>query len=154
MTGNLIIVVGDVTYGDDGVAQRVAELLEAQGLPADTRLIKVPALGASMAGELAETVRLVVVDAGEREAPAVTVETLAADPAVRPGRPVDAAGLLEIAFVLYGVTPRSCRVSVAAPERHVGEGLSAEALAAAEEAARTVMGLLGNGTAPVAPEAG
>ncbi len=134
----LVICIGNVARGDDGVAHAVGALLGS----AQARVVLATDLDVAMAEDVAEASVLVIVDAQRRIAPAVEVEPLAPGPAGAPtGHAIDAPSLLALAQALYGHAPRALLVSVAAPEMGHGEGLSDTARAASEEAAREVLRL-------------
>lgn len=142
MTRNLIIAIGNVARGDDGVAHDVARRLLAAGLPAETRVMTAVGLDVAMSADVAEADRLLVVDAERRESPAVDVRPLAAGTAAHSGHAIDGPGLLAVAHALYDATPDAAVVVVAAPEMGHGEGLSATAEAASAEAASVILALL------------
>jgi hydrogenase maturation protease len=142
MTANLIIAIGNVARGDDGAAHHVASLLAEQGLPAATRMLTAVGLDVAMAADVADTDRLIIVDAVRRDAPAVTVEPLVAGTAAHSGHSIDGPGLLAVTEALYGAAPEAIVVAVASPEMGHGEELSATARAASEEAARVVIDMV------------
>jgi len=143
MDTSLVICVGNVARGDDGVAHRVARLLDDAGLPDGTVLLTAVDLDVAMAEDVAAASRLVIVDAMRRAEPAVTTSPLTPGPATRPtGHAIDAASLLGIAQALYGEAPRATLVTVAAPSMAHTEQLSECATAASDEAAVVVRMLL------------
>ena len=144
MTSTLIICIGNVARGDDGVAHAVAARLNAGRLPAGCSLLTAVGLDVAMAADVAEADRLVIVDAFRRSAPAVEVTALAPGTSAHSGHGIDAPGLLAVARALYHARPEALLVSVAAPQMGHGEVLSTIAEAASEEAASTVRGLLGS----------
>jgi hydrogenase maturation protease len=139
----LIIAIGNVARGDDGVAHDTAKRLIECGLGENVRLISASGLDVAMTEDLAHARRLLVLDAERREAPPVEVHTLEPGTAAHSGHAIDAPGLLAIVHALYGFAPRAKLVSIAAPEMGHTEALSATARAASEEAARVVLGMLG-----------
>jgi hydrogenase maturation protease len=145
MTRDLIIAIGNVARGDDGVAHDVAARLLAADLGAETRIISAVGLDVAMAADVAEAARLIVVDAERRDSPAVEVRPIAPGTAAHSGHSIDAPGLLAVTAALYGAAPGALLVSVAAPEMGHGEGLSAVARAASAEAASTIVGLVREG---------
>ena len=145
MTRDLIIAIGNVARGDDGVAHDVAARLLAVGLGAEVRVMTAVGLDVAMAADVAESARLIVIDAERREAPAVAIGAIEPGTAAHSGHAIDAPGLLAVTAALYGAAPGALLVSVAAPEMGHGEVLSAIAQAASEEATRTIVGLLGEG---------
>ena len=142
MDRNLVIAVGNVARGDDGVAHHVAGLLLERGLPDDTRLMTAVGLDVAMAADVAEAGSLFVIDADRRDAPAVQVSEIESGTAAHSGHAIDAPGLLAVTYVLYATSPRARLVSVAAPDMGHGEELSGTARAASEEAARVILDLL------------
>jgi hydrogenase maturation protease len=144
MDCTLIIAIGNVARGDDGVAHHVAELLGSgvEPLPAGVRVITAVGLDVAMAHDVAQCAQLLVIDAERREAPAVDVRSIVAGVATNSGHSIDAPGLLSVTWALYAVSPVAQLVSVAAPEMGHGEGLSAMAEAASREAASLIHELL------------
>lgn len=143
MDTSLVICVGNAARGDDGVAHRVAQLLEDAGLPEGTTLLTAIDLDVAMAQDVAAASCLVIVDAARRTDPAVATAPLAPGPASRPtGHAIDAASLLGIAEALYGSAPKATLVTVAAPSMEHSEHLSTCATAASNEAAAVVRLLL------------
>ncbi len=141
MPDTLIICIGNVTRGDDGVGHRVAELL-ADRLPASTRLLTAPQLDVDMAEDAAGVDAVIIVDAERREAPPVEVRPVEAAPHGEFGHGLEPGHLLDIAWALYSARPRITLVTVAATHMGHSECLSRTAEAAAEEAAEVVLGLL------------
>ncbi len=143
MDTTLIICIGNMARGDDGVAHRVARLLIDLPLPAGARVITTTDLDVAMAEDVARADLLLVVDALRRSSPPVTVEPLSPGPAVRPtGHTIDAPSLLALAEALYGRAPAATLVAVAAPEMGHAETLSETAEAASIEAASVIASLL------------
>lgn len=143
MDTSLVICVGNVARGDDGVAHRVGRLLQAAGLPEGTTLLTAVDLDIAMAEDVATASRLVIIDAARRAEPAVATSPLTPGPATRPtGHAIDAASLLGIAEALYGSAPEATLVTVAAPSMEHTEQLSECATAASDEAAVVVRVLL------------
>ena len=142
MSENLIICIGNIARGDDGVAHAVAALLRSAGI----EVIEDTALDITHAAEAAESTAVVVVDAARRTAPAVTVEEVAptdVDPSTVHG--MASGALLGIVRSLYNADPPVWLVSVAAPEMERGEGLSETAEAASKEATSVIIGLVESG---------
>lgn len=137
----LVICIGNTTRGDDGVAHRVAHLIQER-LPQSVELRMAPQLDVDMAEEAAEAERVIIVDAERRTAPAVAVREVEAAPHGEYGHALEPGHLLDIAWALYSTRPRMTLVTVAAPEMEHGETLSPTAERAAEEAARVVLELL------------
>lgn len=144
MNTALVICIGNVARGDDGVAHSVAELLGSQP-PAGTILTVAVDLDVAMARDVAETGLLLIVDAERRSEPAVRVEPIPRGVSGRAtGHGMDAPTLLALASSLYGSEPdEALVVSVAAPEMGHDEGLSPIAEAASREAASIVARLIG-----------
>jgi hydrogenase maturation protease len=142
MPPSVIICLGDVARGDDGVAHRVAELL-ADALPHGARLLTSPRLDVAMADDLAEVDLVVFVRAHRREHPPVDVLPVEAEPHGEFGRPLAPGHLLDVAYALYASRPRAWLVSVAAPETEPGADLSEMAEEASLEAVSVIRELLG-----------
>lgn len=144
MDTTLIIAIGNVARGDDGVAHAVAELLaDDDRLPASARIVTATGLDVAMAADVAAVARVVLVDAERRATPAVRTESLSPGPPSGPtGHAIDSPALLALAEALYGSAPPATLVSVAAPEMGHDEGLSATAETASREAASVVIALL------------
>ena len=146
MTRSLIICVGNVARGDDGVAHAVAQLLRepatGAAVSADVRLLAAVGLDVAMSADVAECDLLLIVDAERRDAPAVEVRPLAPGTAAHSGHAIDAPGLLAVTRALYDAAPRALLVSVAAPLMGHDEALSDVARAASQEAALVVADLL------------
>ncbi len=141
MEGTLLICLGNKARGDDGVARRVAELVESS-LPAGVTLVSTPQLDIVMAEDVAAATRVIFVDAERRTSPPVRVGVQEPGSAGTHAHAIDPAGLLALADTLYGGAPVAQVVSVAAPEMGHAEGLSQTAVAASEEAATVVLELL------------
>lgn len=137
----LVICIGNVARGDDGVAHRVAHLLQER-VPEDVRLLVAPQLDVDMADEAADARRVIVVDAERRSEPPVTVRPVEAAPHGEYGHALEAGHLLDIAWALYSARPQMTLVTVAAPEMEHSETLSPAAERAAEEAVTVVLQLL------------
>lgn len=144
MPGSLVICVGNVARGDDGVAHRVAALLDGR-LPAETRLVTATQLDIAMADEVCEAAVAVFVDAERRGSPPVEVRPVEAEPHGEFGHALSPGHFLDIAYSLYGARPLAWLVSVAGPEMAHGEGLSPTAATAAEAAVAEVLKLLDAG---------
>ncbi len=142
MSSSVIIYIGDTMRGDDGVAHRVARLLEGT-LPAGTAILAAPQLDVAMADDLAEADLVVFVGAHRREHPAVDVMPVEPEPHGEFGRPLVPGHLLDVAYALYASRPRAWLVTVAAPETQPGAALSETAEAACNEAASVIRSLLG-----------
>jgi hydrogenase maturation protease len=142
MSSAVIICIGNLARGDDGVARRVADLLEGT-LPVDVRVIAAAQLDVVMADDLAATDLVIFVDAQRREHPPVDVMEVEVQPHGEYGHALAPGHLLEIAYGLYASRPRALLVSVAAPEMEHREGLSETAEYACLEAASAVRSLVG-----------
>lgn len=139
----LVICIGNIARGDDGVAHTVASHLRAAAPPIDAVVVDAVDLDVAMASDVAQADLLVLVDAERRAEPAVAVTPLLPGPASRAtGHGVDAPALLSLAQTLYGHCPRAWLVSLAAPEMGHGEALSAVAQASARDAVAHVCALL------------
>jgi hydrogenase maturation protease len=135
---SLVICIGNVGRGDDGVAHRVADLL---GPGVAARIVKAHQLDVALAHDVAQASAVVFVDAVRREEPLAAVEP------VEPGagghvHEISPAGLLGVARSVFGRAPHAWLVTVAAPQMAHGEGLSPRAEAASVEAASMVRELL------------
>lgn len=143
MVSALVICIGNVARRDDGVAHRVAELVEQHHLP-DVRILTAVGLDVAMAEDVAGARRVFLVDADRRQDPAVRVTPLKpGKPTAPTGHSIDAPSLLLLAGTLYDATPPAWLVSVAAPDMSHGEGLSETAEAASTEAASVLISLIG-----------
>lgn len=139
-----VICIGNLVRGDDGVAHRVADLIEDR-LPAGVELTRVAQLDVDLSDDFADVTRVVFVDAERRGAPAVDVRPVEAEPAGEYGHALSPGHLLDIAFALYASRPSAVLVTVAAPEMGHSDTLSETAEAASIEAASEVLRLLGVG---------
>jgi hydrogenase maturation protease len=133
----LVICVGNLARGDDGVARRVADLL-ASRLPDDVTVISSPQLDVAMAEDVAAATRVIFVDAERRTAPPVATAPVAPDLSGLDVHSVSAGALVALAEQLFGRKPEALLVSVAGPKMGHGEGLSKTAEAASVEAASVV----------------
>jgi hydrogenase maturation protease len=143
MGNSLIVCIGNVARGDDGVAHAVYEQL-LDSPPDRALLVCAVDLDVAMASDVAQTDLLIVVDAQRRSEPAVVLSQIPATASGRAtGHGMDAPTLVSLASSLYGHTPkRAVVVSVAAPQMGHGVGLSRTARAASSEAARAVRELI------------
>lgn len=141
MAPPLVICVGNPARGDDGVAHRVAALLEGRD---DLDVVALSQLDVTLAEDVAAREVAIVVDAARRAFPAVSVERVEAS-AVRTssGHELDCGMLLALAEDLYGGRPELWLVGVAAPEMEHSWELSDTAEAASVEAASAVLVILG-----------
>lgn len=143
MSNALVICIGNVARGDDGVAHEVCRLLQGRVRTDGVDVLAAPDLDIAMAGQVAEASLLVVVDAERRTDPPVRTEKLeGAAPGSPTGHGIDAPGLLALARVLYGREPEAMLVSVAAPLMEHSTALSDTARASATEAAAVVETLI------------
>lgn len=138
----MIICIGNITRGDDGVAHRLAALL-AESLPPDATLTVAAQLDVAMADDLGDASVVVIVDAERRTQPAVAVRRVDAAPAGEYGHAFEAGHLLDIAWALYSARPRMWLVTLAAPVMEHDIGLSPTAEAAAAEGVAKVLELVG-----------
>lgn len=128
----ILIAIGNPLRGDDGVAQRVLQLLETE---ADTRVVL------QLAPEIAEDVAgyetVVFLDA-DAQADTVAIEHLGH--AFSGGNSplthaANAAEIVALSAALYGFTGRALLCHIPASDFSPGEGLSAAAELAASRAA-------------------
>lgn len=147
MRHTLVICIGNVARGDDGVAHSVADIL-ADTAPSDAVVISAVDLDVAMAVDVAQCDLFVVVDAQRRDEPAVLIDSIPSKATGRAtGHGMDAPTLLSLAADLYGHAPETAvLVSVAAPLMGHGVGLSSTAEAASSEAASAVLELIGSQT--------
>lgn len=138
----LVVCIGNRARGDDGVARRVAELLEGR-LPDGVRVHSAPQLDVVLADDVADVDLVVFADAHRRDRPAVVVCELSPGTTGTTAHSLDPAGLLALSAALRGRSPRAVLVSIAAPEMEHDESLSPTAVAASEEAATVILELLG-----------
>ena len=139
----LVICYGNVARGDDGVAHRVADLLERRG-PSPT-VVRAPLLDVSLAEEVAGASPVVLVDAERRETPPVrTVDVIPepVDPTCAHG--LTPGTLMGLVAALYGVTPSAHLVTVAAPEMGHSLELSETAETASAEAVSEIVRIVGS----------
>jgi hydrogenase maturation protease len=136
--GRLVVCFGNPLRADDGVAWRVAGLLEERLGGHPVQVIACQQLTPELAEPISHVELVVFVDASLEAAPGVvTCE------AVSPGAPAawtfshgfDPSALLSCAERLYGTCPRALIVTVGGQSFELGEGLSA----AAEAAVPTVL---------------
>ena len=123
METTFIVCIGNKARGDDGVARRVAELLEGR-LPEHIGLLSAPQLDIVLTERVAEADRVVFVDAERRPGPPAQWATLEPSAAKSNAHALDPAGLLALVQVLYAARPEALLLSLAAPEMGHGEGLS------------------------------
>lgn len=144
MGTTLVICIGNLARGDDGVGHEVARLMrESEPVP-DVVVLSATDLDVAMAEDVAAVDALVIVDAVRRGEPPVDVRALHAGPAPRPtGHGIDPASLLAMSVALWGRCPRAFAVTVAAPEMGHGERLSATATSAALEAVSVIRRIVG-----------
>jgi hydrogenase maturation protease len=121
----LVIGYGSDLRGDDAAGRRVAEALDAVGLPG-VRALSLPQLAPELAEDLARAGRAIFVDAcADAEDDRVRVQVLApSDPAAPLGHTSSPAMLLGIAGRLYGRSPPAWLVAVPAHDLTLGAGLS------------------------------
>jgi hydrogenase maturation protease len=136
----LIICVGNLARGDDGVGHEVARLLDARHVAAT--VVSATALDITLAERAAEARRLVIVDAARRTDPPVTVSRLSDHQAPRHTHALSPEGLVGLTASLFGAEPPAWIVSVAAPEMKHGAELSETAHKAAMQAADMVAELV------------
>ncbi|PKQ15353.1 MAG: hypothetical protein CVT67_10000 [Actinobacteria bacterium HGW-Actinobacteria-7] len=143
MANALIICIGNVARGDDGVAHAVGSRLSATTMDGVVVLSAVD-LDVAMAFDVAHADLFVVVDAQRRTEPPVVIEPIPIGSSGRAtGHGMDAPTLLALASSLYDRAPsRALIVSVAAPVMGHGVGLSPVAEAACEEATSVVIDVI------------
>lgn len=126
----LWIGFGNPLRRDDGVGARAAQILAAEGLPAQAFFQPLPEL----AVEIAAARRVVFLDADLELAPGV-VRLRALEPAACSpwSHRLDAAGLLSLAATLDGERPEAWVVSIGILDVGIGEGLSAPVEAGLDE---------------------
>lgn len=143
MGDTLVICVGNLARGDDGVARHVADVLE-RSLPTNAQVVSVPQLDVVMAERIATFDRVVFVDAERRHEPPVRVDAIGkavTASGTAPGHALIPEAVLGLAGTLYGAHPDAYLVSVAAPEMPHAEGLSPVAHTAAQQAVEVVLEL-------------
>lgn len=123
METTFIVCIGNKARGDDGVARRVAELLEGR-LPAHVGLLSAPQLDIVLAERVAQAERVVFIDAERRAEPPAMWARLEPSAARSNAHALDPAGLLALVEVLYDAKPDALLLSLAAPEMGHEEGLS------------------------------
>ncbi len=139
----LVICIGNVARGDDGVAHAVAEELKRTGEIPTSCIVTATDLDITMAADIAGSSRVVIVDAVRRDDPPVAISRIHPGQTPRPtGHCIDAESLLALAVVLYGHAPETSLISVAAPDMGHSETLSDVARAASREAARAIVSVL------------
>lgn len=118
----LWIGFGNTLRRDDGVGARAAEILAAEGLPAQACFQPVPEL----AVEIAAARRVVFLDADLRLEPGVVrLRTVVPAPCSPWSHRLDVAGLLSLAGLLARERPEAWVVSIGILDVGIGEGLSA-----------------------------
>lgn len=127
MPHTLIIGYGNPLREDDGVGPRAVELLVAAGLADGVEALMCHLLTIELAPRIAETERLILIDArADGEPGAVQEDTLT--PQAVPGSSlthhVDAAGLLAAAQILYGNAPATTLFTVSGAAFGYSEALS------------------------------
>jgi hydrogenase maturation protease len=149
MRDTLVICIGNVARGDDGVGHSVADILTTTA-PQDAVVIAAVDLDVAMAVDVAQSDLFIVVDAERRDEPAVLVGSIPSKATGRAtGHGMDAPTLLSLAADLYGHAPETAViVSVAAPMMGHRVGLSSTAEAASLEAASAVLELIGGRISP------
>ncbi len=133
----LVICIGNLARGDDGVAHRVGDLLG----DLDARIVRAAQLDVVMAEDVSRAGALIIVDAQRRESPPVTVTRVAPTPlgVGSTSHGLDVGGLLTLSRTLYASAPDLVHlVTVAAPEMGHDDTLSETAEAASVEAASVV----------------
>jgi hydrogenase maturation protease len=150
----MVLGIGNVLLGDDGVGVRVvtelARLVESGDLtlPADTRLVDGGTLGRGLLPLVSETAALIVVDAAELDATPGTVRVLRDEEIGQGHAPgaIDRGGLLDllIAATIAGRLPdRLALVGIEPDTFTTGSALSPSVEAAVPRAMGLVLGELG-----------
>jgi hydrogenase maturation protease len=141
----LVIGYGNDLRGDDAVGRRVAEAVEALGLPG-VEVLSLHQLTPELAADLDGREVVVFVDADVR-AGDVAVQQLETDGRqVRATHNVDPRGLLALADLLGAPPAVALSVSVPASDLELGESLSAPARAALPAAVDAVVEALRHAT--------
>lgn len=133
-----MLCIGNKARGDDGVARRVAELLEGRIGP-DVTMVSQPQLDVVLAEDVAAADAVIFVDAERRAAPPVAVSELTPSASGSSAHSLDPSGLLALSQALYERAAPARLVSVAAPDMGHADGLSETAEAASREAASEIL---------------
>jgi hydrogenase maturation protease len=142
----VILGVGNLLKGDDGVGVRVIEALERGGtLPPGVELVDGGTGGPTLMTEFAGAAALIIVDAGELGAAPGTVREFGLDDVAATNTPrpfslhdVGVMGMIDLARQV-GELPAAVRFVVVQPERFdTGDRLSAAVAGAVERAAEAV----------------
>ena len=135
----LVFAIGNTLRGDDGVAHRVADLLDARP---EVEVRRVAQLTPELAEEVAGAASVVFVDA-DPSAGEVRLERLAATPGRGPiSHSMSAGELITLAERLYGFHGVAYLCHVPAQRFAAGEELTAVAEEGARAAAESVTELL------------
>jgi hydrogenase maturation protease len=139
------VAIGNTLRGDDGVAERVADLLEPRP---GVKVRRMHQLTPELSDEVARAETVILVDA-DVEAREVYLDRIHAAPgrgtvthSMTPGE------LIAFAERLYGFHGTAYMCHIPVENFEPGEQLSALAAQGAEAAARRIMELLGNGFPP------
>jgi hydrogenase maturation protease len=139
----LVIGYGNSLRGDDGIGPHLARAVEAWARP-HVRVLAVHQLTPELAEAVAAARRVVFLDAhaDEDNGPVRVSRLEPADTDPLSGHSGDPRALLKLARDLYGRTPESFWVTVAARGFGLGEGLSPEAKAHCRAALEQIAELL------------
>ena len=146
-TGRIVVLgIGNLLKGDDGVGVRVIEALEARNLPPEVELVDGGAGGLTLLVHFEGARALVIVDAVNLGAPPGTVRAFGLGDIEDAGLPVRFSlhevgilPMLELARQL-GQLPGEVRIIGVQPERFdLGDQLSEAVAAAVPEAVEVVM---------------
>jgi len=147
----LLIGWGNELLGDDAAGRRVAQAVEAEGVPG-VDVIDIHQLTPELALRVAETHRVIFVDA----CPAVQDGAIRVEP-IYPGEGDDRPGvghtgrpedLLAMAAMLYDAQPEAWLIAVPARSFETGEPLSDSAGAGVRDAVEAAKRLLARGNTP------
>lgn len=133
MAHTLVLGYGNELRRDDGIGPWVAREVNARGYPGVVGLA-VHQLTPERAADLAEVDRAIFVDASVAGGTVQVVEITPADPISPSAHSGDPARLLGLAKQVYGRCPRAWMITIPAHDMDLGEGLSPEGQAGADEA--------------------
>lgn len=140
----IVIGYGNPLRGDDGVGQRVAEVVSGWGLP-NVRALIVQQLTPELAEPLAAADLAIFVDADVAR-PGGTTRAWPLEPAAVPiaiGHTGDPPFLLSLARIAYGCHPRAWSITIPATNIAMSECLSPAAERGMEDALRHIALLVG-----------
>lgn len=143
----LVIGYGSPLRGDDALGMRVAERLAARELPG-TDVRALVQLTPELAADIAEARLAIFVDARADAGDGAGVQIRTIEPAATGAagplfaHVVEPEVLLALARALFGRCPPAFLITAPAPECGLAEALSPAAQAFADQAARTIEGLV------------